>query len=63
MDNIQKFLTKISSQIKKSNVKLPNKTVTPHKIKDNNQSISDGVINEKSNLSLRSAGKPRTIGG
>lgn len=62
MDNIQSLLAKISSQIKKSNVKLPNKIFTPHKIKDNNQSISDGVINEESNSNLRSQSKPRSIG-
>ena len=63
MNKIQNLLTKISTQIRKSNVKLPNKIQTPHKIKDNNQSISDGVINEESNFNLRSESKPRPISG
>ena len=50
----------MASQIKKPNVKLPKKRVDTHKIKDDNQAISIGVINEESNIHLRSAGKTRT---
>lgn len=48
-----KIFEKFASQIKKPNVKLP-KSRTPHKIKDNNQSVKNGVINEKTTSSLRS---------
>jgi hypothetical protein len=51
--NIQKLLDKIALQIYKPTVKLP-KSNTPHKIKDNNQSVNNGVINEKTNSRLRS---------
>lgn len=48
-----KILDKLTSKIKRSNVKLP-KSIKPHKIKDDNQSINNGVINEKYPVCLRS---------
>ena len=49
-------------QIKKPNVKLPKKRFTPHKITDDNQAISIGVINEESDISLRSTSSTRETG-
>ncbi len=51
-----KIVDKLASKIKRSNVKLP-KSVKPHKIKDDNQSINNGVINEKYPVCLRSPTK------
>ena len=45
----------LASQIKKTSVKLPKKVGRPHKIKDDNQSIKNGVVNEESDSDLRSA--------
>ena len=50
---LNKILATMASQIKKSNVKLPI-SVKPHKIQDDNQSIHNGVIHEKSEPNLRS---------
>jgi hypothetical protein len=47
------MLGKMSSQIRKPNVKLA-KNIKPHKIKDDNQSVKNGVINEESSTGLRS---------
>lgn len=47
----------LASQIKKTSVKLPKKTGRPHKIKDNNQSIKNGVVNEESHFDLRGSSK------
>ena len=41
-------------KIKKTSVKLPKNVGRPHKIKDNNQSINNGVVYEKSHVDLRS---------
>jgi hypothetical protein len=54
---IQKIMATIASQIKKPNVKLPNKSEVPHKIQDDNQSIQHGVIHEKLDADLRSQGE------
>jgi hypothetical protein len=53
----------MGSQIKKPSVKLPKKRFTPHKIKDDNQAISIGVINEESDISLRSTSTVGKISG
>jgi hypothetical protein len=50
---IYNMIMTLASQIKKASVKLP-KAGRPHKIKDNNQSIKNGVVNEKSHVDLRS---------
>ena len=52
-DLLKKMLDKLTLQIYKPTVKLP-KSNKPHKIKDNNQSVKNGVINEKTSSSLRS---------
>jgi hypothetical protein len=54
MNFFNKIMATFASQIKKSNVKLPVKQEMPHKIKDDNQSIHNGVINEEPKPSLRS---------
>jgi hypothetical protein len=51
---IHKILATMASQIRKPNVKLPNKSEMPHKITDDNQSIQHGVIHEKLDADLRS---------
>ena len=48
----------MASQIKKPDVMIPQNTAS-HKIKDNDQSIHNGVINEKREPSLRSEVKPK----
>jgi hypothetical protein len=50
-----KIVAIMASQIVKPNVKLPLNSDKPHKIQDDNQSVKFGVINEKSDASLRSA--------
>ena len=52
---IYNMIMALASQIKKASVKLP-KAGRPHKIKDDNQSIKNGVVNEKSHVDLRSPG-------
>lgn len=54
MYQIHKIFDIMTSQIKKSSVKLPKKRIDTHKITDNNQAIHNGVINEESDISLRS---------
>lgn len=51
---IAKILAIMASQIKSSDVKLA-AIEKPHKIRDDNQSIHNGVINEEFNANLRSA--------
>ena len=51
---VHKFMKIFASQIKKSGVKLPVKLDKSPKIQDNNQAISNGVINEKSNSRVQS---------
>ena len=53
-------LAKLASQIKKASVTLPKKRVDTHKRKDDNQSISIGVINEESTIHLRSKSSTRS---
>lgn len=53
----------MTSQIKKRNVKLPQKRFTPNKITDDNKSILIGVINEESDISLRSTSTARKKSG
>ena len=55
MNVMAKVLTFMSSQIKKSSVKLQ-PIEKPHTIRDDNQSIHNGVIHEKSDSSMRSEG-------
>lgn len=56
MNTLKKALAFLTSQIKKSDVKL--QTIEqPHKIRDDNQSIHDGVIHEKLDTTLRSTSK------
>ena len=55
MSFIDKIFDIMASQIKKSGVKLPKKRIDTHKITDDNQAIHNGVINEESNISLRSS--------
>jgi hypothetical protein len=52
---IAKKLAILASQIKPSNVTLA-RIEKPHKIRDDNQSIHNGVINEELHANLRSAG-------
>lgn len=56
MNRMKKMLVAMASQIKNPSVTLPTSD-KPHKIKDDNQSIHNGVINEKSESSVRGAGK------
>ena len=61
MNTLKKFLALMTSQIKKSDVKLPIIDIDkPHKIKDDNQSIHNGVINEtiESKTAVRGTSKP-----
>ena len=62
MTILAKIINVLSTQIRKDNVKLPNKEVSHPTIHDNNQAINNGVINEKHNSSLRSKSKSRSIG-
>jgi hypothetical protein len=58
MNRQMKFaVTLLSSQIKTSNVRLP-AIDPPHKIRDDNQSIKNGVINEECDIRMRSEGEP-----
>ena len=54
MNGLKKVLLAMSSQIKKADVRLPIME-TPHTIRDDNQSIRNGVINEESYNRMRSA--------
>lgn len=56
MKKPNKIIDKLASQVKRPNVKLPQSS-KPHKITDDNQSINNGVINEKYSFCLRSATK------
>lgn len=49
----------MTSQVKKSDVKLPKNNIAPHKITDDNQAIHNGVINEESTVHLRSTSSTR----
>lgn len=53
---LKKILAVLTSQVKQSSVKLPIVDV-PHKITDDNQSIHNGVIHEKSYTDMRGASK------
>ena len=55
MGILNTIYTILHSQIKGSGVKLPLIDKDSPKIQDNNQSISIGVINEKSNFDVRSS--------
>ena len=59
MNLLKKALAHLTSQIKKSDVKLA-PIEKPHKIQDDNQSIHNGVINETIESGMRSASKPVT---
>jgi hypothetical protein len=56
LDTILGFFAK---QVRKSEVIVPVTLEKPHTIKDNNQSINNGAVNEKSDAGLRSETKPR----
>lgn len=56
MNRLKMALAILTSQIKRSDVTLA-AIEKPHKIQDDNQSIHNGVINEKSNTDLRSTGE------
>jgi hypothetical protein len=58
MTLLDKLFDLLTSQVNKSNVKLPVED-TPHKITDDNQSIQHGVIHEKLNTNMRSKSKSR----
>ena len=47
MTILTKILDVLNLQIKQPNAKLPKKVVKPQKIQDNNQAISNGVVNER----------------
>lgn len=53
MNHLKKMLAHLTSQIKLSDVTLAT-IEKPHKIRDDNQSIHNGVINEEFNANLRS---------
>lgn len=59
MSFLNKIMDIMTSQIKKSDVKLPKNTIAPHKITDDNQAIHNGVINEESTVHLRSTSSTR----
>jgi hypothetical protein len=59
MNIFTKIVDIMTSQVKKSNVKLPQNTIAPHKITDDNQAIHNGVINEESTVHLRSTSSIR----
>lgn len=59
MSVLEKIINTLSSQIKGTDVKLPLKKSRSPKIQDNNQAITNGAINEKSNSSLRSTSPTR----
>ena len=56
MKLLKRVLLALASQIKDDDVKLPKKRAVTPKIQDNNQAISNGVVNEKSNSGMRSKG-------
>ena len=60
MNRLKMALAILTSQIKRSDVTLQ-VIEKPHKIQDDNQSIHNGVVNEKSNTDLRSAGETVTV--
>jgi hypothetical protein len=55
---INTLIKSLAAQIKKQNAKLPKCIGKAHKITDDNQSIKNGVINEKSDADLRSSSNP-----
>jgi hypothetical protein len=59
MNLLKKALTTLASQIRKPDVKLAS-VESPNKIKDDNQSIHNGVIHEKFDTGLRSEGNTIT---
>lgn len=58
---MKKILAVLTSQVRQSSVTLPVKDI-PHKITDDNQSIHNGVIHEKSYSDMRGTGKPSARG-
>lgn len=59
ISSVNKIIGALTSQIRKGSVTIPAE-VMPHKITDDNQSIKNGVIHEKLNISVRSqASHPR----
>lgn len=59
MSIIDKKIVQLAQQIKKAGVTIPKNNIAPHKIKDNNQAIFIGVINEEFTIYLRSTSSIR----
>lgn len=59
MSIIDKKIVQLTQQIKKASVTIPKNNRAPHKIKDDNQAISIGVINEEFTIYLRSTSSIR----
>lgn len=53
MNGLKKVLLSLTSQIKKTDARLPIME-TPHTIRDDDQSIRNGVINEEFDYRMRS---------
>jgi hypothetical protein len=58
MNVTQKAVLALAAQILRAKVQMP-LAVSPHTIKHDNQSIKNGVIDEKSDLDLRGESIPR----
>lgn len=59
----KKMLIALAAQINQNTVTLPAKPQKPQKITDDNQAISNGVIHEKPDSSLRSTSSTSTKRG
>lgn len=59
MSIIDKKIVQLAQQIKKASVTIPKNNRAPHKIQDDNQAISIGVINEEFTIYLRSTSSIR----
>ena len=59
MSILDTILDFIARQVRKTEVVIPVTLEKPHTIKDNNQSINSGAVNEKSDAGLRSETKPK----
>jgi len=63
MNNTKKIIRILSSQVKSSGVTLPKTDDKTHTIlQDNNQSIHNGVVNEKFESNLRGQSQPKKRG-
>jgi hypothetical protein len=59
MSILDKILGLFARQVRKPDIIIPVVLEQPHIIKDNNQSINNGAVNEKSDAGLRSETKPK----